>query len=217
MRPAYRLAVVALALLAGAPAVAQLPAGGSIELEADSSEIDRKNNRLIFHNVRIQQGEFAIRAALAQGTNLEFKEAEWLFRGDVQITSANATLSAEQAVLTFVDHRVRRADLEGVPVVFEQTRPGAAEPTRGRAARILYDFDSKVLTLTGDARLSEGQNEISGEHITYEIGAQRVVADADENGERVRITIVPPPESGRPPEESGTPPEAPDEEEDGTE
>jgi lipopolysaccharide transport protein LptA len=196
-----RLAAFALALLASAAAHGQLPASGPIELEADSSEIDRKNNRLIFHNVRIQQGELGIRAALAQGTNLEFSQAEWLFRGQVQITSANATLSADQAVLTFVDHRVRRADLEGAPVVFEQTRPGQPETTRGRAARILYDFDSQVLTLAGDAWLSEGQNEITGENITYEIGAQRVIAGADENGERVRITIVPPPESEEAPDD----------------
>jgi len=193
--------LVALALVLATPlARAQPPPPGPIELEADSSEIDRKNNHLVFHNVEIRQGDMAIRADEAQGTNLEFADAEWVFTGDVRIESAGAKIGAQRATLNFASHRVRRAVLEGAPVAFEQARPGAPAPTQGHATRVEYDFDKQVLRLSGDAWLSEGQNEITGDSITYEIGAQRVIAGADEHGDRVRITIVPPPE---------TPPQAP--------
>jgi lipopolysaccharide transport protein LptA len=194
--------VLVLAALWLAGAQAQLPPfPGPIQLEADSSEIDRKNSRLVFHNVRIRQDELGIRADTAEGSNLEFAEAEWVFRGAVAIDSAGAKLEAEQATLSFLGHRARRAELEGAPVTFEQIRPGASEPTRGHAARIEYDFDAKVLTLRGNAWLAEGHNEISGDNITYEIGDQRVTAGGDEHGERVRITIVPPPETPAAPPE----------------
>ena len=199
--------VLALLLMLGALesplARAQLPAGGTIELEADSSEIDHKNNRGVFHNVRIRQGDMSIRAELAQGSN-EFAEAEWVFSGGVRIESAGTKLDATEATLNFLNYRVRRATLEGTPVAFEQSRPKAPEPTRGHAGRIEYDFDKQVLRLSGNAWLSEGQNEITGDSITYEIGNQRVIAGADEHGERVRITIVPPPDTPPP----DTPPSA---------
>lgn len=179
---------------------AELPAAGPIELEADSSEIDHKNNRLVFHKVRIRQGDMSIRAELAQGSNLEFAEADWVFSGGVEIESVGTKLDAQQATITFLNHRVHRANLEGSPVAFEQQRQQATEPTRGHADRIEYDFDAQVLRLSGSAWLSEGQNEITGDSITYEIGNQRVIAGADEHGERVRITIVPPPETPPPPD-----------------
>jgi lipopolysaccharide transport protein LptA len=198
------------AALPAPDAHAQLPAAGPIELEADSSEIDRKNNRLVFHKVHIKQGELSVRADEAQGTSLEFAEAEWVFSGNVQIESAGTDLQAERATLRFVNHRVHGATLEGTPVSFEQARPDAAAPTRGHATRIEYDFEAQVLKLDGDAWLSEGQNEITGDSITYEIGAQRVVAGADQHGERVRITIVPPADAAtgdRPPPAETPPPE----------
>jgi lipopolysaccharide export system protein LptA len=197
LRAASRvLAVLAVAL--ATPVARAQPPPGSIDLEADYYEIDRKNNYLIFHNVEIRQGEMAISADEAQGTNLEFADAEWVFTGNVHIESVGAKLGAERATLNFASYRVRRATLEGAPVAFEQARPGAAAPTQRHASRVEYDFDKQVLQLSGDAWLSEGQNEITGDSITYEIGAQRVVAGADEPGDRVRITIVPPPETPPP-------------------
>jgi lipopolysaccharide transport protein LptA len=194
--------LLALAFALVAPiARAQPVPPGPIELEADSSEIDRKNNHLVFHNVQVRQGELSISADELQGSDLEAADAEWVFTGNVRIESAGAKLGAERATLNFASHRVRTAILDGSPVAFEQARPGATAPTQGHASRVEYDFEAQILRLTGDAWLSEGQNEITGDSITYEIGAQRVVADADDRGERVRITIVPPPE---------TPPPAPE-------
>ena len=193
--PAWPFAFALAVALAAPVARAQPPPPGPIELEADSSEIDRRNNHLVFHEVLIRQGDMSISADEAQGTNLEFADAEWVFTGDVRIERAGAKLDAQRATLNFASHRVRRATLEGAPVTFEQTRPGATEPAKGHASRVEYDFDTQILRLSGDAWLAEGQNEITGDNITYEIGAQRVIAGADDDGDRVRITIVPPPET----------------------
>jgi lipopolysaccharide transport protein LptA len=205
-RCAKRTAGCALALafllLVPPDARAQPLPPGSIDLEADSYEIDRKNNRMVFHNVEIRQDDMKIRADEGHATNLDLADAEWLFTGNVQIENSGAKLDAQRATLSFVSHRVRRATLEGAPVAFEQPRAGAAAPAQGHAAHVDYDFDKQILRLSGDAWLSEGQNEIRGDSITYEIGAQRVIAGAEEPGDRVRITIVPPPETPPPAPES---------------
>ena len=48
------------------------------------------------------------------------------------------------------------------------------------------------MTFTGDAWLSDGRNEISGEELVYNLRDQRVLAEAQPGSSgRVRITIHP--------------------------
>ena len=64
----------------------------------------------------------------------------------------------------------------------------------------MYDIGEGTVRLTDDAWLTDGQSEISGPLLVYDIRAQRVQAATQPNsGERVRITIQPnaPPESGK--------------------
>src|SRR5262249_40959403 len=135
---AGRLARLALGLVALLPAGAraQGPPPGPIALGADSLEVGHKNDRGIQHKAHLPQGEPSVSAEELQGSNLEAAEAEWVFTGAVQITSAGTRLEAKQATLTFVGHRLRRANLEGTPVDFQQTRPQAQAPTVGHATRV---------------------------------------------------------------------------------
>lgn len=214
---------VAAALLAAAPgAFAQTPALDlEIKLEADASEIDRANDRLIFHDISISQGPLSVRASRAEGSGLEFDDSDWVFSGDVRIRDLTTSIAAEKATLRFVDHRLRNAILNGAPVRFEHRRSagandaggsvkegaatagappdggpaglGAPGRTVGRADEIEYDFEAQLLRLSGDAWLSEGTNQISSASIVYDIIAQRVKADSNGDGDdRVRITITPP-------------------------
>jgi hypothetical protein len=51
-----------------------------------------------------------------------------------------------------------------------------------------------VVRLTKNAYLSDGQNEIRGESLKYNVRAQSVVAEAaDQGSQRVHIIITPPP------------------------
>ena len=84
---------------------------------------------------------------------------------------------------------------------------------RGHADEIVYDVGDGTVRLADDAWLSDGQNEISGPLLVYNIRAQRVQAATQPgSGERVHITIQPnaPPESGKDPAKRPTPvPESP--------
>ena len=102
-------------------------------------------------------------------------------------------MRATEAVVTFEDDELNNITLKGSPAEFEHT---GGEPktvmTRGNAGRLIYDLGDSTITLAGDAWVAQGENEIRGEEITYDIAAQRIVAGGDEQGERVRITITPP-------------------------
>jgi len=63
---------------------------------------------------------------------------------------------------------------------------------RGHAGEIVYDLNDGTVRLSDDAWLTDGQNEISGPLLVYNIRAQRVQAAASPGtDQRVHITIAP--------------------------
>jgi lipopolysaccharide export system protein LptA len=203
------LAVLACAAPAAAPAAPAAPAAQQpdrsklpITVEADSSDFDYRNEALRFRNVRITQGEIRIEAQQAAASGLDFENSRWQFEGTVRITVTGGFLSSDKATVDFRDNLVSRADIVGRPAQFEQKRE--TQLARGRAARIDYDLTAGTVKLVGDAWLSDGRNEITGPALTYDLGAQRVLAESSAAKDRVRIVINPKP---RPePEPPRTPP-----------
>ncbi len=223
--------ILAMLLCGAATAAAQTP-DIPIELDAASTNYDRRNERLLFEQVSIERGTLGISADRADSSQLDFADSTWVFRGAVRIHSEDSEVLAETATLHFVDHRLNRATITGSPAVLSHRGEASVrvdatravvefgeddleritlsgEPaqfehvvrkdqdvlTRGRAGQVIYDLSNDRIRLVGDAWVSQGENEIRGEEIAYDIAAQRVVAGGKTEGERVRITITPPPAS----------------------
>lgn len=179
---------------------AGLPPGNSempITLEAASSDFDYKNNSLRFRRIHITQGGLDVTAEQASATGLEFDNSEWLLQGDVTITVPGGRLTSSEARVQFRNNAIVRASIKGAPAEFEQRLREGSQVARGRAASIEYDVQQSTVHLTGDAWLSDGQNEILGNTLIYDIGRQRVQANPNEKDPGgVRITINPPKKAG---------------------
>jgi lipopolysaccharide transport protein LptA len=169
-----------------------------ISLDARSSEFDYAKNRLVFHNVTITQGTLRVEAGEATATGLNFDNSQWQFIGDVHITMEKGSLSSDRADVTFANNQIARAVINGAPATFEQTLENPPQTARGHANVIEYDVGNGTVRLAENAWLSDGENELSGDSLVYDIRAERVVANAPAGaGQRVRITINP---RGRKPE-----------------
>ena len=177
-----------------------LPPGNSempINLEAASSDFDYKNNSLMFRRIRITQGGLEVKAQQASATGLEFENSEWRLDGDVQITVPGGSLQSSEARVQFRNNAIVRASIKGAPAHFEQRLRENAQVARGRASSIEYNVRESTVRLSGDAWLSDGQNEIRGNTLVYDIGRERVQANPNEKDPGgVRITINPPKKSG---------------------
>src|SRR6267154_4337734 len=92
----------------------------AISLDAQSSELDYKNNNLSFRKVRISQGNMSVAADQAQATGLDFENSRWVFRGNVKITMEQGQLTSDEAEVTFAKKLLSRAIINGKPAVFEQ-------------------------------------------------------------------------------------------------
>ena len=198
-RPAGSALLAAVALLgtvAFAHAQTGLPAGNSelpINLEAASSDFDYKNNTLLFKRVKSTQGGLEGSAQQASATGLEFNNSEWRLQGDVVITVPGGKLQSSEARVMFRNNAIASASIKGAPAQFEQRLKEQNQVARGRAAAIDYDVKAATVRLTGDAWLTDGNNEIRGNTLVYDIGRERVQANPSEKDPGgVKITINPP-------------------------
>jgi lipopolysaccharide transport protein LptA len=188
----FLLSLSALAL-SGSWARAEHLEQQNISLDAQSSELDYKNNNLVFHKVRIAQGNMSVAADQAQATGLDFENARWVFRGNVKITMDQGQLAADEAEVIFAKKLLAKAIVNGKPASFEQPIAKTGKLARGRADTIDYDVAKGVVHLSKSAWLSDGQNEIRGESLKYNVLAQNIIAEGSEQGsQRVHIIITPP-------------------------
>ena len=180
-----------LALLPASPAHGQQQ---EITLEAASSDFDRPNERLVFQEIRVQQGDIVISADQAESRDLDFSRGSWLFQGNVRITGPMGEIESARATVSFTDHRLGRATAEGTPATFRRRLPEPENRTvTGSAERVIYDLTRGELELAGRATLRDGLREVSGGRLVYRIAEDRLIASTDEEGaDRVRIIITPP-------------------------
>ena len=192
-------AALALTLQTGHAMAAAAPAKQEvISLDAQSSELDLRNNNVEFRKVRIAQGNMTVSAdqgqATRQASGLDFDNSVWVFRGNVKITMGQGQLSADDAQINFIRKLLAKAVANGKPAEFEQRIEKTGKIAHGHADTIDYDASKGVVRLLKNAWLSDGQNEIRGESLKYNLLAQSIVAEAaEQNSQRVHIIITPPP------------------------
>jgi lipopolysaccharide export system protein LptA len=162
-----------------------------INLDAASSEFDRKKNKLYFHDLTIKQGELKIVADEATATRLDFENARWEFSGSVVIENLGTTVRCDFAEILFREHQIRSAVMQGQPATFEQFKIDEERQTEGHANEMEYDADTGVIRMSDEAWVSDSANEVSGNRISYDLKRQYIIADADNDGQ-VRMKIVPP-------------------------
>ncbi len=169
-----------------------------IALDAQSSELDLKNNNVFFRKVRIAQGAMSVTADQGQASRDalggQLDDSVWIFRGNVKIVMDQGQLSADDAQVSFIKKLLSKAVANGKPAQFQQRIEKTGKTALGHADTIDYDAGKGIVRLTKDAWLSDGQNEVRGESLKYNVVAQTIVADAaEQNSQRVHIIITPPP------------------------
>jgi lipopolysaccharide transport protein LptA len=192
------LSLFALALPASyAPAQHVAQQAQSILLQAQSFEMDYKNNNMIYHKVRIAQGAMSVTADEAQATGLDFENSShWVFHGSVKIAMEGGQLSSDDADVTFAKKLLAKAIANGNPATFEQRIVKTGKVAHGRADTIDYDVTKGIVHLSKNAWVSDGDREIQGESLSYNVLTQTIRAESAEQGsQRVHIIITPPAKS----------------------
>ena len=180
-----------------------------ISLDADSTDYDGKNSMLMFKGLRLSQGNIGIEADEGRASKLDFEDSVWRFSGNVIIDVDNGHIECDSADLQFSEHQLLLAEIEGSPATFELTRPGSDDTTYAEARQLRYDLRAGTIEFSGDAKITEGGNQISSSILVYNILEQRINAQSSADGEnRVKIIYTPrdteAPADGVEPEDAAT-------------
>jgi lipopolysaccharide export system protein LptA len=194
------IAVLApLALANAAPSTLARDRQATILMESQSASIDLKTNSAVFTKIRISQGGMSISADQGQAneqrsTDLYFENNVWNFRGNVKIVVEQGQLFSDDAQITFVNNVLSKAVVNGKPASFEQTVTKTGKPAKGHAETIDYDASKHLVRFLKNAYVTNGDHEMLGQSVKYDILGQKVIADeAEQNSQRVHIIITPPP------------------------
>ena len=171
-----------------------------IDLVAQSTEVDLRTNSAVFHKVRISQGNMSIMADEGHATSGQnFDNSVWVFGGHVKITMDQGQLTSDDAQITFANNLIRKAVADGKPAEFEEPIAKTGKMAHGHADTIDYDLATNQVHFSKGAYLSNGDNEMRGESLRYNVLTQTVVAvEAEQGSQRVHIIITPPPKSPPP-------------------
>ena len=171
-----------------------------ISLDADSTDYDGKSSMLMFKGLRLSQGNMGVVADEGRATKLDFEDSVWRFDGNVVIDVESGRIECDSADLTFTQHQLMLAIIEGRPATFEMTRPGSTEVTYAEAKKLRYDLRTATIEFSGEAVINEGGNEIASEFLAYNILERRIKAvSSGDSEDKVRIRYTPPPAANEPP------------------
>lgn len=117
-----------------------------------------------------------------------------VYRGNVHFTQGTTHLEAEEVTVYSADReKVDKVIADGDPATFRQRPDNQPEDVRGQARHIEYYADNERVILVRDAHLWQGKNEFSGSRIEYNIAAETVKAQSDDEQGRVQVIIQPRP------------------------
>ena len=160
-----------------------------LEIDADSSDCGTNlENCTLTGNVVIKQGD----AHITADRLYSISENLWELSGNINIEKTGMNISANQAKIDLANRQLQSFTLIGSPVSFRYL-VGEKSKANGRANNISFNLNTRMITLDGNAQILDAGNELKGEHIEYDLDAERLKADNKGKGDgRVHLIFEPP-------------------------
>ena len=110
----------------------------------------------------------------AQDIEIDFATGRWIYRGHVTIQQGTLHMTADEIHLFFDDDVLKRAIAYGQPAVFRQQPEGSDHLIRGQAQTIEIDEIENVAIFSGEAKLQQHRDTITGETIIYHMETEKM-------------------------------------------
>ena len=113
-----------------------------------------------------------------------------VYRGEVRVTQGSMILTGDVVTVVAPDRLLKKITAEGDLSTFQQLTDDGKQ-IDAEAEYMEYDAPANKLMLLRKARMQQGQNSFASERIEYYVDTKVVDAGDPENGNRVRMTIIP--------------------------
>ena len=127
----------------------------------------------------------------ASRAQLDQKTGVSIYEGNVVISQGSMRLTADAVTIHVKDNAFQRMEARGGPVTFRY-QPAANKPEiQGVSQQVEYDVAAAKVIMSGNARLTQGQDQFNGERIEYDLKDDVVRARGAGDRGRVQFTIQP--------------------------
>ncbi|WP_392566019.1 lipopolysaccharide transport periplasmic protein LptA [Utexia brackfieldae] len=126
----------------------------------------------------------------ADNQEIDIQNNTITFTGNVMVEQGTLKVNANRMTINNVQNKAeQRITAYGTPVKFHQVLANN-KLVDGQAETLTYDVKNGIITLQGDAKLTQQDNTIVSQIITYNIAKQQIMAKGNEKS-RVKTIIVP--------------------------
>ncbi len=130
----------------------------------------------------------------AVDVDVDFRSGTRTLQHDVVITQGTTQIVADKVVAEVTDDELNTATAWGQPAVFKTLPDGQEEVVIAKGDRLHFDNANGVVTITGNARIEQLENVVSGGVITYNLNTEafkvsRADPTSDSAPARPRIVI----------------------------
>jgi lipopolysaccharide export system protein LptA len=112
------------------------------------------------------------------------------YQGNVIIVQGSLEIHASKVNIQAPDHEIVSIVATGSPVKMQQTMDDG-QIVKGQGNTITYKVKGKRIVLTGNAKLQQGKDVISNNHIVYLPSSGELKAGGKKNSGRVRAVFHP--------------------------
>jgi len=110
----------------------------------------------------------------ADEVDIDFGSGKRTYKGNVKLRQGTIKLDADKLEVYFKDNQLQKAIAKGDPAKFEQQPDGKPLPVKGSAKYIHMDEIKNVVTLTRNAKLTQGQDAVNGKTIIYDMANDKM-------------------------------------------
>ncbi len=150
----------------------------------------------------IASSSFALPSDRNQAVSLEADHATFnektgvtTYNGNVRITQGTMQLEADSIVAQLNANReLQIVNATGRPAKFQQQMSAERGTSRGEAQKIIYNADTGILTLSGNAYLYQDGSSLRGSSLRYSMNKGDIEVQGSKSS---RVQIVIPPSSSR--------------------
>lgn len=110
----------------------------------------------------------------ADTTSIDFRTGQRVLTGNVEITQGTLNIKADKIVLIYKGDDIDTATAYGKPVKFKQLPEGHKEMVYGEGHKLKLEQAKDLITLTENAKVTQGSNIITGKVINYNMKTSKM-------------------------------------------
>jgi lipopolysaccharide export system protein LptA len=184
-------------------------AGSAVAEDAQPAAAASQPNAL-FQSLSLGSGKGPVHID-SDSLELDYKTSNIMYRGHVQVTQGDITMTSDQLSITYDPAAVKRSDKPGTQPTPQKTGTSAAPGANtdkikeiiaegnvkirqgtklAEGRRAVFDQAKQTVTLSDGAVLHDGPNQVAGERVIVYLQEERSVVESGSNT-RVKAVLYP--------------------------